>query len=119
MLKHDYLEAQIEALCKTIAAVIFGSEAIKKIFKKYEDEKEASDPMHEKFLELKLLDLLKQNQTEEARAWIFSAVSKAPNIRRLIFALDGYNKLREAKCLSESEIERDLSQIRSLYDAGD
>jgi hypothetical protein len=114
MFKHDYLEEQIEILCKTIAAVLFGPSAVEKIFKKSDEENEATDPVGDRLLELTLEKLLMRDAVK-ARGLLIDAVKASPCAGHLKIALEFYNKALAQEKLSKEEAEEDLAGIRKFF----
>ncbi|GHV29780.1 hypothetical protein FACS189481_3090 [Clostridia bacterium] len=117
MFKHDYLEEQIEVMAKTLAAVLFGSSALKKIFKKRDEENEATDPVNDRLLELTLDKFLANGEVDKARELLIRTVKASRSAGHLKIALEFYNKALEQGKLSEQEAEVDLAEIRKLYPA--
>ncbi|MDR2817295.1 MAG: DUF6483 family protein [Oscillospiraceae bacterium] len=114
MFKHDYVEEQIEILCKTIAAILFGSSAVKKVFKKSDEEDEVADPVGDRLLEL-TLDKFLADDVAKARRMLLSAVKASSSAGRLKIALEFYNKALEQGKLSKREAEEDLAELRKVY----
>ncbi|GHU84600.1 hypothetical protein FACS1894198_0560 [Clostridia bacterium] len=117
MFKHDYLEEQIEVMAKTLAAVLFGSSALKKIFKKSDEENEATDPINDRLLELTLDKFLANDAVDKARELLISTVKVSRSAGHLKIALEFYNKALEQGKLSKQEVEADLAEIRKHYPA--
>jgi hypothetical protein len=114
MFKHDYVEEQIEILCKTIAAILFGASAVEKIFKKSDKEGEVTDPVGDRLLEL-TLDKFLVDDVVKARGMLLGAVKANSSTGRLKIALEFYNKALVQGKLSEKEAEEDLAEIRKGY----
>ena len=110
MFKNDYLEQQIEALCQTLAALIFGQELTKEVLTE-EEERGLEISVDGKLTEL-LID--KQIKNGAAQSMITELVRSQPSAENLIIALGAYNKMLENNKEDEN-LKNEIIKIRGLY----
>lgn len=122
MVKKDYLERQIEAISNTFAAILFGKDKVKAIFDVEKEEDEMSGSIEDDILERMVRVNLSEKKFNEAEDIIFEALDSKKNVRKLLVALDFYNKLEEyddetleQNNYSREEIKEGVNKLKELY----
>ena len=121
MFKNDFIEQQIEILCKTFAALIFGKKRAKDII--IEDVENGFNlSTDDKLAQLMIDKLVAQGNFNEAEDMVFKLVESKPSAAHLRLALEFYNKLNEIdeKKLQDNgflkeEIKEGIEQLKKMY----
>lgn len=113
MFKNDYLEQQIEALCQTLAALIFGQELTKEVLTE-EEERGLEISVDGKLTELLIDKQIKNGDITAAQNMITELVKSQPSAENLIIALSAYNKMLENNEEDEN-LKNAIIKIRDLY----
>ncbi len=113
MFKNDYLEQQIEALCQTLAALIFGQELTKEVLTE-EEERGLEISVDGKLTELLIDKQIKNGEMAAAQSMITELVKSQPSAENLIIAMGAYNKMLENNEEDES-LKDEIIKIRDLY----
>lgn len=113
MFKNDYLEQQIEALCQTLAALIFGQELTKEILTE-EEERGLEISVDGKLTELLIDKQIKNGKMAAAQSMIAELIKSQPSAENLVIALGAYNKMLENNEEDEN-LKNEIIKIRDLY----
>ncbi|MGN1034532.1 MAG: DUF6483 family protein [Oscillospiraceae bacterium] len=112
MFKNDYLEQQIEALCQTLAALIFGQELTKEVLT--EEERGLEVSVDGKLTELLIDKQIKNGEVAVAQSMITELVKLQPSAENLIITLNAYNKILENNEKDEN-LKNEIIKVRDLY----
>ena len=113
MFKNDYLEQQIEALCQTLAALIFGQELTKEVLTE-EEERGLEISVDGKLTELLIDKQIKNGEAAAVQSMIAELVKLQPSAENLKIALNAYNKMLENNEKDEN-LKNEIVKIRDLY----
>lgn len=90
--KQDWMERQIEAMGKTLVAVIFGKEKLKNLALESE-ERFSQNEMEEEILEHILEEYLKNGEICKAEDMLFESIKENKTPKKMIIGLKFYSQL--------------------------
>ncbi|MDR1364759.1 MAG: DUF6483 family protein [Oscillospiraceae bacterium] len=120
--KQDWMERQIEAIGRSLAAILFGKDKLPSIVEKLDDAQVATN------VELNLFNIqidicIKSDQIKKMEKLIFETINSNKSWKNLIFALTFYNKVMEIdknklkkNGLSTEEIKSSIQKLRTIFE---
>ena len=124
-IKNDWMESQIEAIGQGLAAILFGKEKLKKVFKKFEEKHQESESqkMDDMLLDVLMGQYLKSGKFLKAEETLFSFIEKNHTQHMLMKALSFYNQLLSldeeklnSSGFSKGKIQQSIEKLKQIYE---
>ena len=124
-IKNDWMESQIEAIGQGLAAVLFGKEKLKKVFKKFEEKHQVSESqkMDDMLLDVLMGQYLKNDEFQKAEETLFSFMEKNRTQHMFMKALSFYNQLLSldeeklnSSGFSKEKIQQSIENLKQIYE---
>ncbi len=124
-IKQDWMEHQIEAMGRTLSAILFGKERLQRVFENFKENEEANSnqKIEEMLLDVYINSYLKSGELIKAEKLIFSFIENKKTPKGLTMALSFYNKLLESddqylqtNGFSKDKIEKGIEKLKALYE---
>lgn len=123
-IKHDWFERQIEAIARTLAALLFGRDKVQKVFEEFEekDGPDTTQKLDEMLLGVLINRYVRECKFLEAEKTLFSFLEKEKTLNMFMTAMSFYNRLLDlddeklkSGGFSKEKISQSMEKLKQIY----